>query len=52
MSPYDVFPPSQERFRRDTKGSQESYNSVGVMEEKSERAAHAKRKGKRGGDRR
>ena len=32
LSPYDVFPPSQRRFRRDTRGSQESYDSVGVME--------------------
>lgn len=32
LSPYDVFPPSQRRFRRDRKGSQESYGSVGVME--------------------
>lgn len=37
LSPYDVFPPSQRRFRRDTGGSQESYDSVGVMENRRKR---------------
>lgn len=37
LSPYDVFPPSQRRFRRDRKGSQESYGSVGVMENRRQR---------------
>lgn len=37
LSPYDVFPPSQRRFRRDRKGSQESYGSVGVMENRRKR---------------
>ncbi len=48
LSPYDVFPPSQRRFRRDTRASQGSYVSVGVMENRrkteGERATHAKRK--------
>lgn len=35
LSPYDVFPPSQRRFRRDTRGSQESYGSVGGMENRT-----------------
>lgn len=37
LSPYDVFPPSQRRFRRDRKGSQKSYGSVGVMENRRKR---------------
>lgn len=37
LSPYDVFPPSQRRFRRDRKGSQVSYGSVGVMENRRNR---------------
>lgn len=37
LSPYDVFPRSQRRFRRDTRGSQESYDSVGVMENRRKR---------------
>lgn len=37
LSPYDVFPPSQRRFRRDRKGSQESNGSVGVMENRRKR---------------
>lgn len=37
LSPYDVFPPSRRRFRRDTRGSQESYDSVGVMKNRRKR---------------
>lgn len=56
LSPYDVFPPSQRRFRRDTRGSQESCVSVGVMENRRKRAREQptprKRKRKRESERR
>ena len=37
LSPYDVFPPSQRRFRRDIRGAKRAAFSVGVMENRRNR---------------